>query len=398
MLDDAAPGGVGASGTGTSGSAGRRLSRLLARRRDQGDRGRRPGPAPGPVPADHRRPVLADRRSVTPRCARSCSGSTTPAAGWPHLRPAAEPAAVTASRDRRRRGTRVAAGRPAAQGSARYRRPTVRKDRTHAGLLLRPARQVRRRHRRAAGRPDVLPAGDLGGPDDHASPWRRSRSSSWPSGSTSFSTRCCGAPGRPRGSRRVAADAARRRPARPAAQRGLPGRRDRPGLGQRRRAGDHRGSGAQRGRRSSRCRSDVPVDGPAVLRVRITPSAARAFAHRALKVVAPGGRRARCAGCRSTPTGTSARGRTATGSAAVPAQARRRCRERADARAAGGRTRGARAARARQADRGGPPGRRVQRDALLHDQRRRDRRPPASTSRSRGSARCGTSRRHAGRP
>src|ERR1700757_1567155 len=33
---------------------------------------------------------------------------------------------------------------------------------------------------------------------------------------------------------------------------------------------------------------DIPVDGPGVLRVRITPSAARAFAQRALKLVAAG--------------------------------------------------------------------------------------------------------------
>ena len=33
---------------------------------------------------------------------------------------------------------------------------------------------------------------------------------------------------------------------------------------------------------------DIPADGPGVLRVRITPSAARAFAHRALSLVAAG--------------------------------------------------------------------------------------------------------------
>jgi uncharacterized repeat protein (TIGR03847 family) len=33
---------------------------------------------------------------------------------------------------------------------------------------------------------------------------------------------------------------------------------------------------------------DIPVDGPGVLRVRISPSAARAFAHRALSLVAAG--------------------------------------------------------------------------------------------------------------
>src|SRR5215472_14322203 len=49
---------------------------------------------------------------------------------------------------------------------------------------------------------------------------------------------------------------------------------------------------------------DIPVDGPGVLRVRISPSAARAFAERALNLVAAG---------RLTRRGTSARGRTATG-------------------------------------------------------------------------------------
>ena len=60
---------------------------------------------------------------------------------------------------------------------------------------------------------------------------------------------------------------------------------------------------------------DLPADGPGVLRVRITPSAARAFAQRAARIVSAGGLHARCAACRWTPKGTSARGRTVTASA-----------------------------------------------------------------------------------
>ena len=57
---------------------------------------------------------------------------------------------------------------------------------------------------------------------------------------------------------------------------------------------------------------DLPADGPGVLRVRITPGAARAFAQRAAKIVAAGRPRARCAACRWIPTDTCARGRTVT--------------------------------------------------------------------------------------
>ncbi len=59
---------------------------------------------------------------------------------------------------------------------------------------------------------------------------------------------------------------------------------------------------------------EVGDDDPAiaVLRVRISAPQARAFAERALKVVAAGRPRARCAGCRWTATGTSARARTGT--------------------------------------------------------------------------------------
>ena len=68
--------------------------------------------------------------------------------------------------------------------------------------------------------------------------------------------------------------------------------------------------------------TDEPIDeeailsdsdeGPDALRVTITPMAARAFVARARRVVAAGRRPARCARCRSTRPGTSARGRTAT--------------------------------------------------------------------------------------
>ena len=94
--------------------------------------------------------------------------------------------------------------------------------------------------------------------------------------------------------RRTGADAAgrrgracRRRPARPAAHRGLPGRRDRAGLGPRRRARHHRGAGGERGAAGAAGRRRAG-GGPAVLRVRITAEAARAFSRRASQVVAAG--------------------------------------------------------------------------------------------------------------
>src|ERR1035437_6909516 len=63
---------------------------------------------------------------------------------------------------------------------------------------------------------------------------------------------------------------------------------------------------------------DLPADGPGVLRGRITPEAARAFAPRPLSPAAPQGpsgrpaRRVRYAACRWIPTDMSARGRTVT--------------------------------------------------------------------------------------
>src|ERR1700689_953475 len=55
-------------------------------------------------------------------------------------------------------------------------------------------------------------------------------------------------------------------------------------------AGARGGIGGQEdgGAPSEPLSEDIPVDGPGVLRVRISPSAARAFAHRALNLVAAG--------------------------------------------------------------------------------------------------------------
>ena len=57
---------------------------------------------------------------------------------------------------------------------------------------------------------------------------------------------------------------------------------------------------------------DEDEDGPDLLRVRMTAAAARSFVARAARVVAAGGRRARCAARRSTRRATSARAATAT--------------------------------------------------------------------------------------
>ena len=150
---------------------------------------------------------------------------------------------------------------------------------------------------------------------------------------------------------------------------------------------------------------DVPDDGPAILRVRITADArARVLPARDPGRAARAGRRARCAGCRSTRPATCARGRTATGSGMPDAAPQPGCR--------GGRTSGraggaaavseqiaaARATRPRRwtcsprhPRRQGPARRRVERHDVLHDQRRRRRQLPASTSPSPASGRSGTS-------
>ena len=138
------------------------------------------------------------------------------------------------------------------------------------------------------GERTLLPAGQRGRPGDQRRRWRSSRSACSPSASTSCSTRCCGAPagrrrpgGRPGG-------AGRRRPARPAADRGLPGRRDRAGLGRRGRAGGHRGAGGDRERRSSRWPRTCPRTGPGCCGCGSPPAQARAFSQRALQIVAQG--------------------------------------------------------------------------------------------------------------
>ena len=58
---------------------------------------------------------------------------------------------------------------------------------------------------------------------------------------------------------------------------------------------------------------DIPVDGPGVLRVRITPARPARSRSARSSWSRPAARRARCAGCRSTRAVTCARGRTATG-------------------------------------------------------------------------------------
>ena len=125
-----------------------------------------------------------------------------------------------------------------------------------------------------------------GRPGDQRRRWRSSRSACWPSASTSCSTRCCGAP---------AAPASRRRPGR-AADDGpldLPltedfrvgaialawdGEEERVVIEAQEETEDPVEPLAE----------DVPGDGPGVLRVRITPAAARAFAQRAMQIVGAG--------------------------------------------------------------------------------------------------------------
>ena len=152
---------------------------------------------------------------------------------------------------------------------------------------------------------------------------------------------------------------------------------------------------------------DVPEDGPGGAAGADPASMARAFSQRALQIVARAGRPARCAGCRWTRTGTSARGRTGTGPAMPDRPAGRRGRRRQPGTAAIRRPRAAHAAeprqpgarprpgrpargtsrghrgpartatrRARAADRGQPggrgaAGRRLERHPVLHDQPRR---------------------------
>ena len=67
--------------------------------------------------------------------------------------------------------------------------------------------------------------------------------------------------------------------------------------------GRHRGAGGIRDEPVEPLAEDLPADGPGVLRVRITPGAARAFAQRAPGSWRRAARRARCAACRWTRTG-----------------------------------------------------------------------------------------------
>jgi hypothetical protein len=64
---------------------------------------------------------------------------------------------------------------------------------------------------------------------------------------------------------------------------------------------------------------DEDEDGPDLLRVRMTAEAARSFVERAVRIVAPGGRRARCAASRSIRRAPLPRAATATTSTDQPA-------------------------------------------------------------------------------
>ena len=250
------------------------LAGLLARRRHQGDRRRRAGPAPGPVPADRDRPLLGDRH------------------------PLHRAAAVRRPRQRHRRRaspTCCRRRRAGAAGPAPTRSSVVAAGagrvgsvRAPPGLRLRPARPVRRRHRRPARRPHLLPAGQRPGPDGQASRWRRSRWRCSPSGSRSCSRRA--PPGR-RG---------RARPGRPPSSRTPPRstRRSRRSSGSARWAWRGTASAstvvvealaqAAEGRRPRSSRSATTTEGPDALRVRMHRGCRPAFVARAQRVVAAG--------------------------------------------------------------------------------------------------------------
>ena len=158
-------------------------------------------------------------------------------------------------------------------------------------------------------------------------------------------------------------------------------------------AGRDRGAGAGRGRRDRRSRpcSRTSRTGPDALRVRIDPADARAFVERARRVISAGRPPCPLCGQPLDPSGHVCprqngyhRGQHHRASEHQPSPDLT-----AAARAPG--RRGARPARARRTVHRGPARRRVQRHALLRGHRRRRRPPRACTSRSRGSARCGTS-------
>ena len=141
-------------------------------------------------------------------------------------------------------------------------------------------------------------------------------------------------------------------------------------------------------------------DGPDALRVLLEPAEARAFVERARSWSPPGGHRARCAGSRWTRPVTSARGTTATTAAPRSVRDRSAVTEPELTPALplsddGSRlavddalhllTRGELSIEGRLVDASNAT-------LLLRGDRRRASAPPASTSRSRGSGRCGTSR------
>ena len=362
----------------------RDLGRLQPRRRDQGDPGRRARPAPGPVPAHRRRPVLGVGRPL-------------------HRRPAVRAAL---QRHRRRPG-RV---RPAQEDAARARRATPRSAAARAAARSDAARATRRldcimpRQFFLFDRPSRFVAGTVGEP-----------------GERTFFLQATDGAARRLGGAGEAAGRGAGRPARAAARRGrrphrhraagrptpTPTRsssrstrssasRDGAGLGRRRRPGRDRGAGAGRGRRRSprrRC-SRTSRTGPDALRVRIEPTRARAFVERARRVIAAGRPPCPLCGQPLDPAGHvcprhNGYHRDVTLEPVTTGRLTPSCTRRRRSTDAGATTRSRCSSAARSRSRAGSSTRPTPRSTARSPPTASPR--PASTSRSRGSGRCGTS-------
>ena len=161
---------VRALGRAARGRARRRrgLGGGQPRRRDQGGPRRRARHAPRPLPADRRRPGVGRVVRYTAAAARSCCAANDLGGdlGLPG-----------AAGRRRRRGAGVVATRPsaAAPGRGAAAADRIGSIACLASSTLRPARALRRRHRRRARAAHVLPAGPRRRPGRPASRWRSSR-------------------------------------------------------------------------------------------------------------------------------------------------------------------------------------------------------------------------------
>ena len=165
---------------------GRHLGRRLARRRHQGRSSPTRSGCTSTSSSGSRSTRARSRSSATPSCGRSSCGSTTSEARWTgccprrRRRPGRERRHVGVRRRRRWRRGRLTRASP-----RRLRRLVS----CPSGLRVRPARPVRRRHRRRARAAHLLPPGAAPAVASPASRWRSSRSACSPSASRSCSTR-----------------------------------------------------------------------------------------------------------------------------------------------------------------------------------------------------------------